>query len=122
MPRVIHFEIGAEQPERAIKFYRDVFGWKIEKWDGPMDYWLVTTGERTEPGIDGAIQQRPEPGFTTVNTVGVISLEDSVTRITAAGGKVLQPKMPIPGQGYFALCQDTECNKFGLMQADTSVT
>ncbi|HPT75026.1 MAG TPA: VOC family protein, partial [Methanomassiliicoccaceae archaeon] len=55
MPRVIHFEIPAEDPERAVEFYKKVFGWKIDKWEGPIDYWLVMTGENDEPGINGAI-------------------------------------------------------------------
>jgi len=121
MSRVIHFEISADQPERAVKFYSNVFDWKIVKWDGPMDYWLVTTGEESEPGIDGAIQARQAPEFTTVNTVGVDSIDDITVKVTAGGGKVLEPKMPIPGVGYFALCQDTEGNHFGLMQSDPSV-
>lgn len=121
MSRVVHFEINADQPERAVKFYAGVFGWKIEKWDGPMDYWLVSTGETTEPGIDGAIQQRQMPQMSTVNTIGVAALDDVTAKVTASGGKVLEAKIPIPGVGYFALCQDTEGNHFGLMQSDTSL-
>ncbi|MGB8934825.1 MAG: VOC family protein [Candidatus Nitrosopolaris sp.] len=45
MPRVVHFEIVADNPERAIKFYKEVFGWEFKKWDGPQDYWFVKTGE-----------------------------------------------------------------------------
>jgi len=55
-PSVIHFEISANQPEWVVKFYTTAFGWKIEKW-GTEDYWLATTGESPEPGIDGAIQK-----------------------------------------------------------------
>ena len=44
MPRVVHFEVSADDPERAASFYRDVFGWNFHKWDGPEPYWLVTTG------------------------------------------------------------------------------
>ena len=61
MPRVTHFEIPADDPERAADFYRKVFGWEIKKWDGPVDYWLVTTGSADEPGIDGGIA-KAEPG------------------------------------------------------------
>ena len=50
MPRVIHFEIPTDDPERAAKFYRNVFGWEIQKWDGPVEYWLVTTGDEDQPG------------------------------------------------------------------------
>lgn len=56
MPRVVHFEIDAKKPERAIEFYEKVFGWKIEKWKGPVDYWLIMTGKESESGIDGGYQ------------------------------------------------------------------
>ena len=45
MPRPVHFEIPAENPERAMQFYSTVFGWKFSKWEGPMDYWMITTGD-----------------------------------------------------------------------------
>jgi len=51
MPKVVHFEITANEPDRALAFYKNVFGWKFEKWDGPQEYWLITTGESNEPGI-----------------------------------------------------------------------
>ena len=41
MPRVVHFEIQAEDPDRAIRFYRSLFAWQFSKWEGPMDYWLI---------------------------------------------------------------------------------
>ena len=119
MPRVVHFELTADDPERATKFYQDVFGWKINKWDGPQDYWLVTTGAAGEPGIDGAIMRRME-GASVINTIDVESVDDAVAKITASGGTVVAPKMSIPGVGYFAYCLDTEGNTFGVMQQDTS--
>ena len=51
MARVVHFEIPADQPERAIEFYSKIFGWQFQKWDGPMPYWMINTGEG--PGING---------------------------------------------------------------------
>ena len=119
MSRVIHFEINAENPERAVKFYADAFGWEIEKWAGPVDYWLITTGEESEPGINGAIKHRSD-NLATVNTIGVPSIDDALRAVTLAGGKVIQPKMPVPGVGYHAYCQDTEGNIFGIMQDDPS--
>lgn len=62
MPRVVHFEIHADDPERAAAFYSSVFGWEIMKWDGPFDYWLVRTGPREEMGIDGGILRRQGSG------------------------------------------------------------
>lgn len=120
MNRVEHFDIYADEPERAINFYSDVFGWKIEKWEGPMDYWMVTTGPADQVGINGGIGKRQDPSQSTINTIGVASLDEFIETITAAGGKVVAPKMAIPGVGYFALCQDTEGNSFGLMEEDTS--
>ena len=116
MARVIHFEIPVNDPDRAIKFYTNVFGWKIEKWPGPMEYWLVNSGDAKAPGINGGIMKRGN--VQTTNTLGVDSLDDSVKAVTKAGGKLVMPKTPIPGVGYFAYCEDPEGNLFGVMQAD----
>ena len=64
MLRVSHFELPASDPEKLVKFYEDVFGWTVKKWDGPMDYWLVMTGPEDQEGIDGGIARRGkgEPG------------------------------------------------------------
>jgi len=115
MPRVIHFEIPADDPSRAVKFYEDVFSWKISKW-GSIDYWLATTGH-SEPGINGAIMSK-ETQKATVNTIDVPSVEEFAKKITDAGGKVVTPKTTIPGVGYFAYCLDTEGNVFGIMEND----
>jgi predicted enzyme related to lactoylglutathione lyase len=57
LPRVVHFEINANDPEKLTEFYEQVFNWKFEKWKGPMEYWLIMTGEN-EPGIDGGLSRR----------------------------------------------------------------
>ena len=56
MPRISHFDIPADDPQRAQKFYQEVFDWTFEKWDGPMDYWMANTGSE-EPGINEACQK-----------------------------------------------------------------
>ena len=58
MIRVIHFEIPADNPDWMVKFYQSVFDWEINKWEGPMDYWLATTGPDDQPGINSAIMPR----------------------------------------------------------------
>jgi len=123
MPRVIHFEISADEPARALRFYSDVFGWDARKWEGPDDYWLVTTGEEGQTGIDGGLYKRHEGmSFTShVNTIDVPSVDEFIARITSHGGKAVTSKMHIPGVGYFAYCEDTEGNMFGIMQDDKSV-
>ena len=116
MARVIHFEIPISDPERAAQFYRKVFNWKIERWAGPMEYWMVTTG-KDGPGIDGGFMKRPGP---VTNTIGVESLDSAMEAVKNAGGKVVVEKAAIPTVGYFAHCEDTEGNPFGLMQADAN--
>ena len=119
MGRVVHFELPVDDPERAIKFYTDAFGWTTEKWDGPLDYWLVMTGAESEPGIDGALTRRGDVS-TVVNTIDVDDVDAAVASIQAAGGKVIAPKITVPGVGYMAYCLDTEGNQFGIMQSDES--
>jgi predicted enzyme related to lactoylglutathione lyase len=121
MSRVTHFEIPADDPERAIKFYSKVFGWKIKKWEGAIDYWLVTTGSDKEPGINGAIMKKEDPAMSVVNSIDVTSVDAFLKKIVAAGGKTIIPKTPIPDVGYFSYCQDAEGNMFGMMQSDKSV-
>lgn len=118
LPRVVHFEIDAENPERAVKFYQTVFGWKIEKWKGPMEYWLIMTGDPKEPGIDGGLAKRTEPQPSTVNTIDVPSVDQYVGKIQANGGTIIRPKQAIPGVGYVAYFKDPEGNIFGMMEAD----
>ena len=118
MPRVIHFEINVDHPERATKFYADSFGWKFQKWGGPSEYWLVNTGDDSQPGINGGLMKRPHPGASTVNTIGVASVDEAVATVTKNGGKVVMPKTVIPTIGWFAYCTDTEGNTFGVMQSD----
>jgi predicted enzyme related to lactoylglutathione lyase len=118
MSRVIHFEIPAADPERAIKFYGKAFGWKFDKWAGPMEYWMVNTGKDGTPGINGGMLRKPGPAAVTTNTIDVESVDRSVDAVVKAGGKLTMPKSPIPGVGYFAYCEDTEGNIFGVMQPD----
>jgi predicted enzyme related to lactoylglutathione lyase len=125
MPRVIHFEIHAGDPERAIKFYQTLFGWTFQKWEGPMPYWLVTTGPDNQPGINGGLLPRQGPApldnqavISYVCTIDVESLDASIGSVEANGGGIALPKMPVPGIGWLAYCKDTEGNIFGMMQSD----
>lgn len=117
MSRVIHFEIPASDPERASAFYQKAFGWKIEKWPGPTEYWMVTTGAEGAPGINGGLMKNTAVK-TTTNTIGVDSVDAAIDAVKSAGGKLVMPKTPIPTVGYFAYCEDSEGNLFGVMQSD----
>jgi len=123
MPRVVHFDIDSDDPQRAIGFYSGVFDWKFEKWEGPMEYWLVTTGPDEEPGINGGMGVRTEGGLsfnTYRNTIEVPDADEYAARVREGGGQTLMDKMAIPGVGWFVPCVDTEGNHFGLMQSDES--
>jgi predicted enzyme related to lactoylglutathione lyase len=120
MQRVVHFELGANNPERVAKFYKDAFGWEITRWTGPQEYWLVTTGPEGEPGINGGILRHRDGGPRIVNTIGVASVDEAVKQVERCGGKVVEPKMAIPGVGYQAYCTDPEGIMFGLHQFDRS--
>ncbi|MBU1119182.1 VOC family protein [Patescibacteria group bacterium] len=124
MPRVTHFEILADDPDRAVKFYQEVFDWKFEKWDGPMDYWMVMTGEG--PGIDGGLSKRQAPieckGIRAfVCTVDVDDIDNYIEKAKNAGGSIASEKQAIPSVGYMAQVEDSEGNVFGLMQEDKSI-
>ncbi|HEY7546433.1 MAG TPA: VOC family protein [Blastocatellia bacterium] len=120
MPRVVHFEISADDPARAVKFYSDIFGWEIQKWDGPQDYWLVKTGEDGKPGINGGLFKRQGPMTGHINTVEVDDLDGLVSKVIASGGKVVVEKFLIPGIGWLVYCKDTEESIFGMLQPDAS--
>src|SRR5579872_6812948 len=120
MPRPVHFEIPADNVDRAIGFYTNVFGWKFQKWDGPMDYWMITTGDAAEPGINGGLMPRRDPAQPCVNTISVVNLDDSLRTVNQHGGQCVVPKMPIPGVGWLAYCKDTEGHIFGIMQSDAA--
>jgi predicted enzyme related to lactoylglutathione lyase len=118
MSRVIHFEIPADDPERSIRFFEKTFGWTIEKWDGPMEYWLVMTGDEDQPGIDGGLGRRSDPEAGVEMTIDVEDLDQALLAVEANGGEVIRPRMAVPGVGWMAYIKDTEGNAFGLMESD----
>jgi predicted enzyme related to lactoylglutathione lyase len=127
MARVVHFEIHAENPERALTFYTTVFDWEITKWAGPVDYWLIKTGDPTTPGIDGGLLRRHgpapsdmQPVTSYVCTVDVPSVDATSVAATANGGLIVVPKMAVPGVGWLVYFKDPEGNIFGAMQRDAA--
>jgi predicted enzyme related to lactoylglutathione lyase len=116
MPRVVHFEVSADDPARAAKFYESVFGWNIEKWGGPKEYWMISTGADNQPGINGGLFKRDGP-INYVNTIDVPSIDEFGAKITEHGGTLAVPKVAIPGVGNLAYFKDTEGNVFGVIEA-----
>lgn len=120
MPRFSFVDIAVDDPDRAIKFYQDVFGWEITKWEGPMNYWLIKTGEPDEAGVDAGLAEREDPSQSMTPIIDVPSVDDFAARVIASGGKIIQQKMTIPGVGYLVSCKDTEGNTFSIMETDES--
>lgn len=118
MPRISYLDFTAEAPERAIKFYEKVFAWEFQKWDGPMEYWQLKTGNQSEPGIDGGLAKRDKPSDSLTPFINVDSIGKYSELIEQNGGKILQPKTAIPGVGYMTVFKDTENNILGLMEED----
>jgi predicted enzyme related to lactoylglutathione lyase len=116
MTRPVHFEILAEDPEKVAAFYRQGLGWEIASWGGgERSYWLADTGPEDTPGINGAFMHRELPQ-AVINTMEVASLEDTLEKVRAAGGKVVHGPNEVPGVGSHAYCADTEGILFGLME------
>ncbi len=125
MNRPVHFEIHATDPAAAQAFYGPLFGWTFEKWNGPMEYWTVTTGKKEEPSIDGGLVKRmgkPPIEGAAVNayvcTIDVADVDASLAKAVQLGGTVAVPKMPVPGIGWLAYGKDADGNIFGMMQRD----
>ena len=119
MSRVVHFEIPADNPDRVAGFYKKVLGWEIQKWEGPVDYWLISTGKETEPGIHGGIARKKDrPASGILVTAQVDSVDECLKKIVASGGSIVVPKRAIPGVGYQAHFRDPEGNVIGIMEND----
>ncbi len=127
IPTIVHFEIPSNYIERSKKFYNELFGWNIEKWTGSMpataegmEYWVLSTvDDKGNKALGGGIMKRQSPqqqGIT--NYFDVKSVQEYSAKVEKLGGKVISPKMAVPGMGYFAVCTDTENNGFGIFEAD----
>ena len=118
MDRVVHFEISAKDPDGLTGFYEDVFGWRVQKWAGPEDYWLASTGEEGTPGIDGAFMRPADGTPKVVVTVEVEDIDATMEKVKAGGGTVAMEKMPVPMVGWVGYVTDPQGTVVGLMQPD----
>jgi uncharacterized protein len=124
MFNVMHFEIPADNVERAQKFYRELFGWKIEKLAGPEDYWLITTGggEKVEQPCmcGGGMMPRQVPQQLITIYIEVPSVEEYAAKVQKLGGRICFPKTAVPEMGYYAVCIDPENNGFGIWETNAN--
>jgi len=127
MSRVVHFEIQADDVERAKAFYAAVFDWSFTDWGQVTGstYWGIVTGPDDELGINGGLLQRPAPAPAPqqgtnafVCTIGVGDYDGTERRILDAGGQVALPKMALTGMAWQGYYLDPEGNTFGIHQPD----
>jgi predicted enzyme related to lactoylglutathione lyase len=124
---IVHFEIPANNPEKLSGFYKNLFGWKIEKMSmGDMDYWMIETRagtaqdmekSQTTAGTNGGMMKKMDAGQRPVNYVMVESVDDFSKKIQSLGGKIIVPKTPIPNMGAFAVGLDPEGNPVGIFES-----
>ena len=121
MGTIVHFDLPADDMERAKKFYSGLFGWKFQKAPGEMEYYLIeTTDLEGKTGVGGGMGPKQPGNMGMTNYIDVDSVEECIEKVERLGGKVLMPKTTVPGFGYLALCKDTEGNTFGLWKTDES--
>ena len=116
MPQEIHFDIPIDQPDRAQRFYGQLFGWTMQKAPVPdLEYWVIRA---SEGDALGGLVLRGAPNQATVNYYTVPSVDEALSKVQELGGRVTVPKAAIPHVGYNAQCIDTEGNTFGLWEND----
>ena len=126
MGKVVHFEIPADDLDRARTFYGKVFGWRIDTMPMPGggEYTGLTTtavDEKTmtptEPGaINGGMMQRDAATPAPVITIDVEDIDAALAEIEGAGGSTVTPRTAIPGMGAFGYFKDSEGNVMGLWE------
>jgi predicted enzyme related to lactoylglutathione lyase len=129
MPTIVHFEIPSDDIQRSKRFYNELFGWTIEKFQGTdnnmpedMEYYIITTtDDKGNKSLRGGMLRRQniqQQGIT--NYIDVNSIDEYSAKVEKLGGKVVVQKMPVPGMGFFAICLDTENNSFAIWETNSS--
>jgi predicted enzyme related to lactoylglutathione lyase len=113
MTGIVHFEIPADDMQRAKTFYSNLFGWNIVGMPG-MEYMMIDV--YGAPG--GGMMKRMHPEQQMINYIGVPSVDEYAAKVETLGGKIIVPKKAVPGMGYFIVCMDTENNPFGIWEMD----
>ncbi|MBF8277637.1 MAG: glyoxalase [Candidatus Brocadiaceae bacterium] len=120
-----YFDLTVSNVAQARAFFETVLGWSFEKFDMPYEYYRIQAGPVNEPGIDGGIGGIKDAPLSegrpmTQVTIPVTNLKDILTRVVASGGSIVEPRVPIPGIGWYATCAEPGGLKFGLIKADAA--
>ena len=120
---IVHFDIPAEDIEKMRKFYSELFGWRIYRDAGPVEYWMIETvpvdekGNPVIPGVNGGMYKKDQPGLKPINYILVDNIDESIQKIKDLGGTITQPKQQIPGIAWIAHAIDPEGNPFAILQS-----
>jgi predicted enzyme related to lactoylglutathione lyase len=120
---IVHFDIPAEDIEKMRKFYSELFGWRIYRDAGPVEYWMIETvpvdekANPVRPGVNGGMYKKDQPGLKPINYILVDNIDESIQKIKDLGGTITQPKQQIPGIAWIAHAIDPEGNPFAILQS-----
>jgi predicted enzyme related to lactoylglutathione lyase len=119
---IVHFEIPAKNLEKLKSFYSELFGWRIYRDPGPVEYWMIETvpvdekGMPARPGVNGAMYKEDKPNVKPVNYIAVENIDESIRKIKNLGGTIIHPKQQVPGIAWIARAIDPEGNSFAILQ------
>ena len=118
-----YFDLTVHDVGQAKEFFEEIFGWRFERFPMPYEYYRIQAGPADEPGIDGgigAVKDAPIAGEMPVTqlTVPVADLDEAIAKVLACGGRVIEPRMPIPCVGWYATCAEPGGLRFGMIQDD----
>ncbi len=123
----VYFDLTVHNAKEARQFFERVFDWHFEKFPMPYEYYRIQAGPTNEPGIDGGIGEVKDAAIArgkplTLVTIGVPNLDEFLERVKQNGGSIVEPKMAIPGIGWYATCTEPSGLHFGMIQADPNAT
>ncbi len=119
----VYFDLTVHNAKVARQFFERVFDWYFEKFPMPYEYYRIQAGPPSEPGIDGGIGEVKDAIVgggkpITQVTIGVPNIDEFLARVKQNGGSIIEPKMTIPGIGWYATCTEPGGLPFGMIQAD----
>ncbi len=118
----LHFEIPADNVEKLSNFYSKLFGWRIIKMPGSIEYWGIQTvpvdekGMFLRNGVNGGSTKRQDSEHKPVNYIAVESVDEYCKKIEELGGRIVIPKMEVPSVGWWASALDPDGNQFVIME------
>jgi len=122
-----YFDLTVLDVAKAKAFFEAVLDWRFQKFDMPYEYYRIQAGAASEPGIDGGIGAVKDAPLSdgcpmTQVTIPVANLDETLARVVARGGSIVEQRIPIPGVGWYATCAEPGGLKFGLVEADLTAS